>query len=131
MVRADVVDAIDAVLRTIRNRRSEPFGGVQMIFIGDMHQLSPVAKADEWNIVSEYYESVYFFHSHVIKEHPPVYLEFDKIFRQSDNQFIKVLNEVRNNSLSTEGINLLKSRYIPRSEERRVGKECRYRWSAD
>ena len=113
MVRADVVDAIDAVLRTIRNRRSEPFGGVQMIFIGDMHQLSPVAKADEWNIVSEYYESVYFFHSHVIKEHPPVYLEFDKIFRQSDNQFIKVLNEVRNNSLSTEGINLLKSRYIP------------------
>ena len=113
MVRADVLDAIDAVLRTIRYRRNEPFGGVQMIFIGDMHQLSPVAKADEWNIVSDYYKSVYFFDSHAIQKHPPLYLEFDKIYRQSDYQFIKVLNEVRNNSLSVEGANLLKSRHNP------------------
>ena len=113
MVRADVLDAIDYVLRTIRHRNNEPFGGVQMIFIGDMHQLSPVAKTNEWSIISDYYKSVYFFHSHVIQEHPPVYIEFNKIFRQSDNQFIKVLNEVRNNSLSSEGISCLKSRYFP------------------
>ncbi len=113
MVRADVLDAIDAVLRNIRHRHNEPFGGVQMIFIGDMHQLSPVAKTYEWSLISDYYQSVYFFHSHVIQQYPPIYIEFDKIFRQTDNQFIKVLNEVRNNSLSQEGINLLKSRYNP------------------
>ena len=113
MVRADVLDAIDAVLRAIRHRRNEPFGGVQVILIGDMHQLSPVAKTNEWSLVSDYYKSAYFFDSHVIQKHPPLYLEFDKIYRQSDNQFIKVLNEVRNNSLSTEGANLLKSRYNP------------------
>ena len=113
MVRADVLDAIDAVLRTIRYRRNEPFGGVQMIFIGDMHQLSPVAKTNEWSIISDYYQSAYFFHSHVIQKHPPVYIEFDKIFRQSDNQFVKLLNEVRNNSLSAEGISMLNSRYSP------------------
>ena len=113
MVRADVIDAIDTVLRNIRHRHNEPFGGVQMIFIGDMHQLSPVAKTYEWSLISDYYQSVYFFHSQVIQEDPPIYIEFNKIFRQSDNQFINVLNEVRNNSLSQEGINLLKSRYNP------------------
>src|SRR5690554_1029937 len=113
MVRADVLDAIDAVLRSIRNRREEPFGGVQMIFIGDMHQLSPVAKTDEWSIISDYYKSVYFFHSHVIQENPPVYIEFNKIFRQSDYQFINLLNEVRNNSLTAKGVSLLESRYNP------------------
>ena len=113
MVRADVLDAIDTLLRHIRYRHNEPFGGVQMIFIGDMHQLSPVARTDEWGIVSAYYNSVYFFSSHVIQNHPPVYLEFNKIFRQSDNQFIKVLNEVRNNALSVEGEKLLSDRYNP------------------
>ena len=111
MVRADVLDAIDVVLKTIRHRQNEPFGGVQMILIGDMHQLSPVAKTNEWSLISDYYKSVYFFDSHVIQKHPPIYIEFDKIYRQSDNQFIKVLNEVRNNSLSEEGANLLKRRY--------------------
>ena len=113
MVRADVLDAIDVVLRAIRHRRNEPFGGVQVILIGDMHQLSPVAKTYEWSIISDYYKSVYFFHSHVIQNYPLIHLEFDKIYRQSDYQFIKVLNEVRNNSLSVEGANLLKSRYNP------------------
>lgn len=111
MVRADVLDAIDIVLKTIRHRRNEPFGGVQMILIGDMHQLSPVAKTYEWSLISDYYKSVYFFDSHVIQKHPPIFIEFDKIYRQSDNLFIRVLNEVRNNSLSEEGANLLKRRY--------------------
>ena len=113
MVRADVLDAIDTVLRSVRHRHSEPFGGVQMVFIGDMYQLSPVAKADEWRILSSYYQGIYFFHSRVIQEHPPVYVEFDKIFRQSDNLFIDVLNQVRNDTLSPEGFNLLQSRYDP------------------
>ncbi len=113
MVRADLLDAIDTVLRRVRHRQSEPFGGVQMIFIGDMYQLSPVAKAHEWQLVSEYYKSVYFFHSHVIQEFPPVYVEFNKVFRQTDNLFIQILNEVRNDSLSQDGFNLLQRRYNP------------------
>ena len=113
MVRADVLDAIDTVLRSVRHRRSEPFGGVQVVFIGDVYQLSPVAKADEWRILSDYYRGIYFFHSRVIQEHPPVYVEFDKIFRQSDNLFIDVLNQVRNDSLSPEGFELLQNRYDP------------------
>ncbi len=113
MVRVDVLDAIDTVLRHVRHRRADPFGGVQMIFIGDLYQLSPVAKADEWQILSAYYQGIYFFHSRVMQEAPPVYVEFDKIFRQSDNIFIRVLNEVRNDALSPEGYSLLQSRYEP------------------
>lgn len=113
MVRADVLDAIDTVLRSVRHRHSEPFGGVQLVLIGDVYQLSPVAKTDEWRILSEYYRGIYFFHSRVIQKHPPVYVEFDRIFRQSDNLFIDVLNQVRNDSLSTEGLELLQSRYDP------------------
>jgi hypothetical protein len=114
MVRADLLDAIDTVLRRVRYRQSEPFGGVQMIFIGDMYQLSPIAKTDEWQLISEYYKSVFFFHSHVIQEFPPVYVEFNKVFRQTDNLFIQILNEVRNDSLSQDGFNLLQRRYNPK-----------------
>lgn len=113
MVRADLLDAVDTILRRIRYRRSEPFGGVQVIFIGDLHQLSPVAKPSEWQSISEFYEGIYFFHSQVIKENPPVYVEFNKIFRQSDNQFIQLLNEVRNDALSKEGYELLQTRFNP------------------
>lgn len=113
MVRADVLDAIDTVLRSVRHRRAEPFGGVQMVFIGDMYQLSPVAKADEWRILSAYYRGIFFFHSRIIEEHPPVFIEFDKIFRQSQNIFIDLLNQVRNDTLTQEGFNLLQSRYDP------------------
>lgn len=113
MVRADVLDAIDTILRNVRYRYREPFGGVQLIFIGDMFQLSPVASNEEWQILSKYYESQYFFHSHVTKEQQPLYIEFDKIFRQTNADFISVLNEVRNNRLSDNGLKLLQSRYNP------------------
>ena len=79
MVRADVLDAIDTVLRYIRHRRYEPFGGVQVVFIGDMYQLSPVVRGDEWNILSSYYRGIYFFNSKVYELQQPVYIEFDKI----------------------------------------------------
>jgi Cdc6-like AAA superfamily ATPase len=113
MVRADVLDAVDTVLRHFRYRHNEPFGGVQLIFIGDMFQLSPVAVDDEWRLLSRYYQSPYFFHSRVISEQKPVYIELDKIFRQQNATFIQILNEVRNNCLTQSGLQTLMSRYQP------------------
>ena len=113
MVRADVLDAVDTILRHFRFRHNEPFGGVQLVFIGDMFQLSPVATDEEWRLLSQYYASPYFFHSQVILQQAPVYIELDKIFRQSNADFIRVLNEVRNNCLSDVGLKLLQSRYNP------------------
>lgn len=113
MVRADVLDAVDTILRHFRYKYTEPFGGVQVIFIGDMFQLSPVAIEEEWRLLSSYYKSPYFFHSQVIAQQQPVYIEFDKIFRQTNENFISVLNQVRNNCLTPEGLSLLQSRYNP------------------
>jgi len=113
MVRADVLDAVDTILRHVRYRNNEPFGGVQVIFIGDMFQLSPVASDEEWRMLSQFYNSPYFFHSQVILKQQPVYIELDKIFRQTNVDFIQLLNEVRNNCLSNQGLALLQSRYNP------------------
>ena len=113
MVRCDTLDAIDTVLRHIRQRRFERFGGVQVLFIGDMYQLPPVVPEQEWRILSEFYNSPYFFDSKVILEEAPVYIEFTKIYRQSDEKFIGLLNQVRNNELDEEGMKLLESRFQP------------------
>ena len=113
MVRADILDAIDTVLRHYRFRRNEPFGGVQVVFIGDMYQLPPVCVGDEWELLRRYYESPYFFHSQVVKQQPPIYIELDKIFRQSNQQFINLLNEVRNNQLTPDTLRLLNLCYNP------------------
>jgi hypothetical protein len=79
MVRCDVLDAVDTVLRHIRHRPHERFGGVQMLFIGDMLQLPPVVKDQEWSLLSAYYNVHYFFDSKVLQEEPPLYIEFNKI----------------------------------------------------
>jgi hypothetical protein len=113
MVRADLLDEIDTVLRHFRYRRNELFGGVQMVFIGDMYQLSPVCGEDEWQLISKYYPSIYFFDSMAIRNQPPVYIEFDNIFRQSNLSFIQLLNEVRNNRISDESFEMLQSLYNP------------------
>ena len=113
MVRCDTMDAIDVLLRHFRHRPNEPFGGVQVLLIGDMYQLSPVAGEREWSELSPFYKSRYFFHSRVMMQQPPVYIELDKIYRQKNENFIKVLNEVRNNNLSPEGYALLNDRYDP------------------
>jgi len=113
MVRADTLDAIDTILRQVRFRHKDPFGGVQVIFIGDMFQLSPVVSEDEWSFLSQFYASPYFFHSHVTQQQQPVYIELNKIFRQSDERFIKILNEVRNNCLSKESLQILQNKYNP------------------
>lgn len=113
MVRADVLDAIDTILRHFKYKKNEPFGGVQVLFIGDLYQLSPVCQEAEWQLLSPYYRGIYFFDSLVIREKTPVYIELDKIFRQSNLGFIQLLNEVRNNNVSTQSFDLLQSLYQP------------------
>jgi hypothetical protein len=113
MVRCDILDEIDVVLRYFRNRNSEPFGGVQVLLIGDMFQLPPIIPDEEWSLLSQFYNSQYFFESRVMQMAPPVYIEFEKIYRQSENAFINVLNEVRHNRITDEGMQLLMSRYDP------------------
>ncbi|MGZ8540083.1 MAG: helix-turn-helix domain-containing protein [Chitinophagaceae bacterium] len=113
MVRCDTLDAIDTVMRHIRHRRFERFGGVQVLFIGDMFQLPPVVPEQEWRILSEFYNSPYFFDSRVIQEEPPVYIEFTKIYRQSEEKFINLLNQVRNNEMDEQGMEILDSRFQP------------------
>ncbi|MEO8770490.1 MAG: helix-turn-helix domain-containing protein [Ferruginibacter sp.] len=113
MVRCDVLDAIDAVLRHVRRQHSKPFGGVQVLYIGDMYQLPPVIKDEEWKILSAVYDNQYFFSSLVVKEQYPVYIELKKVYRQSDSTFINLLNQVRNNEMDEDGYTLLHSRYMP------------------
>lgn len=113
MVRCDTLDAIDTVLRHIRQRPNERFGGVQLLFIGDMLQLPPVIKEQEWKLLSDYYNGQYFFDSKVLQEEPPVYIEFNKIYRQRDERFINLLNQVRNNELEEDGMKILESRFQP------------------
>ena len=113
MVRSDLLDTIDAVLRHVRHRRSLPFGGVQVLFIGDLYQLSPVAREQEWQMLREYYEGPYFFQARVFQEIQPVYIELDHVYRQHDMQFIDLLNEVRNNRLCPQSLSMLNSRYQP------------------
>ncbi|MCR4965981.1 MAG: helix-turn-helix domain-containing protein [Bacteroidales bacterium] len=112
MVRADVLDAIDAVLRRAR-RNAKPFGGVQVLMIGDVHQLAPVAKPEEWEVLSPYYRTVYFFGSRVLQQTDYLCVELDHIYRQHDSDFITLLNKVRDNQMDAETIRLLNSRYDP------------------
>lgn len=112
MVRADVLDAIDEVLRRFRNRNL-PFGGVQLLMIGDLHQLSPVIRDDEWTMLRPYYSSVYFFESKALAQSQFLTIELTHIFRQADEIFIGLLNKVRDKNLDAESINLLNTRYIP------------------
>jgi hypothetical protein len=111
MVRADLLDAVDEVLRRYRYNNA-PFGGVQLLMIGDLHQLSPVARQDEWQLLESHYPSVYFFSSHALAKTQLVTVELQHIFRQSDDRFIELLNRVRNNQLDTASLAALNQRYI-------------------
>lgn len=106
MLRADLLDAIDFIMQTIRKKNS-PFGGVQVLFIGDLLQLPPVIREEEWRTLKNYYKGKFFFHSHVVQQNPPLYIELDKIFRQTDDVFISVLNNLRNNQISKDDITAL------------------------
>lgn len=113
MVRADILDEIDTILRSVRFKRDKPFGGVQVIFIGDLFQLPPVAIAQEWEVLAPYYQNPFFFSSKVIQEYPPIQIELDTVFRQTDKKFINLLSQVRHNKLTFEGFEMLKSRFYP------------------
>ena len=106
MLRADTLDMINTVLKSVRGS-SAPFGGVQVLFIGDLLQLPPVVKPQEWELLQRYYKGIFFFHSKVIEENPPLYLELEKVYRQSDTNFVKILNHLRNNEISKEDMQAL------------------------
>jgi len=106
MLRADLLDAIDFALRTVR-RNATPFGGVQVLFIGDLLQLPPVVKPEQWDILKPYYTGCFFFHARVLQQHPPLYIELSKIYRQQDGNFISLLNNLRNNRITSNDIEIL------------------------
>ncbi len=112
MVRADVLDGIDEVLRRYKNRY-KPFGGVQLLMIGDLQQLAPVVKEDDWAILKDYYDTCFFFSSHALKRSKFTGIELTHIFRQSDQRFIDLLNKVRENRMDDATLQELNKRYIP------------------
>ena len=111
MVRADLLDAVDAVLRRLR-RNERPFGGVQLLMIGDLHQLPPVVKQDEWGLLQQYYASPYFFSSQALLQAELISIELQHIYRQTDARFIRLLNQVRDNCLDRDGMEALNQRYV-------------------
>lgn len=113
MVRADVIDAIDYRLRNYGGKRHLPFGGKQILFVGDTFQLEPIARSNEWQILREYYDSPYFFSARTFKEMNFMNIELKKVYRQSDEKFISLLNKVRVNQAKTEDLIELNRNYIP------------------
>ncbi len=112
MVRADLLDGLDEVLRRYKDR-SLPFGGVQLLMIGDIQQLAPVIKDDEWEILKDHYETVFFFSSMALQKTSYVSIELKHIYRQNDQAFIKLLNKIRDNSMDIETLHELNKRYKP------------------
>jgi len=110
MVRADLLDAIDFTLRRIR-KNPLPFGGVQLLVIGDLFQLSPIIKPHEWNVLKEYYKSPFFFESIAWKECGAIQVELQKVYRQADETFISVLNRIRNGVSHASDVELLNEQY--------------------
>lgn len=110
MLRADLLDAIDFVLRFVR-KNNHHFGGVQVLFIGDLYQLPPVVKNQEQELLSKFYQSPFFFDALSLKANPPIYIELEKIYRQSDQIFVDLLNNLRNNITSEQDMALLKQHY--------------------
>ena len=112
MVRADTVDQIDEVLRRFKDHK-RPFGGVQLLMIGDLHQLSPVVKDEDWAILKNYYPNLFFFSSKALMATQPVSIELKHIYRQVDSDFIDLLNSVRQNQIDENVLKKLNQRYIP------------------
>lgn len=110
MLASYIVDAIDVILRYVRKKPETPFGGVQLLLIGDLHQLPPVVKGEDWEVLQEYYSSIFFFDSFVLRDNLPIVIELKEIFRQKDEKFIEILNGIRNNDITEEDFKLLNSR---------------------
>ena len=112
MVRADLLDGIDQVMRRYKNR-NKVFGGAQVLMIGDLQQLAPVVRPNEWSLLQPHYETVYFFSSKAFQEANVVSIELKHIYRQKNEDFIKILNEVRTDTLSNESAEILNRNYNP------------------
>ncbi|MBS2212596.1 helix-turn-helix domain-containing protein [Carboxylicivirga mesophila] len=113
MLRADLLDAIDLICRYVRRSQNKPFGGLQVLFIGDMLQLPPVTKHEEWSYLSRYYKSPYFFDAQVLQHHHPVHIELQKVYRQSDQTFVQLLNHFRDDQVTQADIELLNRYHQP------------------
>ena len=111
MLRADILDAIDYRMRSVKGNYQVPFGGVQVLLIGDLYQLPPVVKDEEWTILSRFYNSMHFFEAKALQQSGMVYLELDKIFRQQDETFIRILNNLRDNKSTPEDVRRLNQQY--------------------
>ncbi|MBB6126730.1 HRDC domain-containing protein [Mucilaginibacter lappiensis] len=112
MVRPDVLDQIDLILRNIKES-PHPFGGVQLLLIGDLSQLSPIIRDEEWALLSRYYATPYFFSALAMQKASYVRIELNHIYRQKEQSFVDILNEVRNQQISKESLTLLNARYVP------------------
>jgi hypothetical protein len=114
MVRSDMLDAVDAILRHFRQQPLLPFGGIQVLYIGDLFQLPPVVSNNEWeNILKHHYRSPFFFDALVVQEAQPVLIELKKIYRQNQAGFINILNNIRDNKTSVQDLELLHQRFKP------------------
>jgi hypothetical protein len=113
MLRADILDAIDYRMRSVKGNFKPSFGGIQVLFIGDLYQLPPIVRENEWNLLKSYYQSMHFFEAQALKEDGLVYMELDKIFRQEDQVFINILNNLRNNMAAKGDIDVLNRYYAP------------------
>jgi hypothetical protein len=111
MVRADMMDAVDQSLRLNRNRPFEPFGGVQVVLIGDLFQLPPIVDEDLAEYYNDFYETPFFFSAHIFNEVRLQKIELQKVFRQNDPEFINLLNKVRNNTLQKSDLEKINQRY--------------------
>ena len=113
MVRSDLLDAVDSVLRQYRKRHDLPFGGVQLLMIGDLQQLAPVVTPQEEHLLGQHYDTPFFFSSNALKQVGYLTVELKKVYRQQDEQFISLLNQIRENKASEATLQALNQRYIP------------------
>lgn len=133
MLRADLLDAIDWTLKTIR-RNNESFGGLQVLFIGDLLQLPPVVKREEWQFLSRYYKGIHFFNARIFDFEKPLYIELEKIHRQDDQVFIELLNNLRNNVITENDLSLLNRHVKPNitpKEKEGIISLTTHNWKAD
>ena len=111
MVRADIIDAVDRILRVYSHNLREPFGGKQLLLVGDVFQLEPVVKGDERDILNRFYPTPFFFSARVFSQIELVSIELQKVYRQTDSRFIQVLDHIRNNTAAAADLQLLNTRY--------------------
>ena len=123
MVRADIIDFIDKVLRIYNNNMREPFGGKQLLLVGDVYQLEPVLKEEDRQLLNPFYPSAYFFNAKVFKEMQLISIELNKVYRQSDQLFINILDHIRSGRMTDADLSMLNSRVIAPTDDSKPRQE--------